>query len=293
MRVLEAQQSVERFSSSDISNVHFIANPELETFNTGTYHYSIHIPFNSKYAVFYLHGLEGSRDSCAEIDGVFLGRKVGVIRPDSFPVEFGYNRTENFSISENVTFGDFCQHIHNNSSYISWLADKHGLERYGIIAHSWGGFIAAVNATHDQRCDKVMLLASTPDICDTIANSHTADDGKREEAYKAKFGKSLFQANWDQISPYNFVRSEPKLHMLIFNNADDHFMKKDNVLQFQKMCIRNKLARVETQFVYNDATDKHDMPPSLFLPALTNFFFEGEKDNHEKKDFGKVRFNSM
>jgi len=248
-------------------------DPLVGLFNSSRFEYTVHIPRNASYVIFYVPSLDGDLDSFADVDELLVTGGAGIIKFLSFPDGFGPNRTHKFFLNDSVTFGDFCTVIYNSSKLISHLAAKYKLEKYSVYGHGWGGFICAAHGVKNPKCEKALLLSSTPDICDALtypAIAHNAPN-RSAEANKAKFGGSTYQDAWSDISPYTITNTA--LKMRIFNNADDEYMRRDNILHYREYCATHKLLpHIRADFVYNEWENKHDMPSSLFLPTFLHFF---------------------
>ncbi len=233
-------------------------------------------------AVFYLHGLGGSLDACPiDLEDSICPHEP-LIRISCYGLAEGFGNIPKGFVA---TFGDVCAILHNGRQSIYTVADSLRLESYSIVAHSWGGFIGCIAGLNDTRCRKVMLLCSTPDICDAICRILELNDPIwpfaalgglwriTMEAYKAKFGHSRYQDAWDAISPYGKI-SNPAVNMLIFNREEDRLMRRWNVEHFVEHAQAMEMNNVRAEFnSYSDLPDGHDMPPAKFIKRMTQFLF--------------------
>ena len=232
------------------------------------------------HAVFYLHGFGGSLDDTPFLEDHICNR-TRLIRVANFGLQkIGLKLPL-------ATFGDVCCIMHNSAQAVSTIATRMDLRSYDVVAHSWGGMVASINALRDQRCRKAMLLVSSPDICDVLEQMHSLhglgflgpllDLGVgpmlRWEAVAAKFGKSWHQAAWEQINPFR-LNGNPDIDMLIYNRNEDRVMQRWNVENYISHAKQRGINRVKAEFVTNSKLHFHDMPLTMFADRMKSFFFD-------------------
>ena len=259
-----------------------IQNPFLAELNASEVAFSVasfaHTP-TTNHAVFYLHGFGGRLTDTPYLEDCICDRHR-LVRMSLF----GLDRI-NFRLAL-ATFGDVCAQIHNSAQAVSAIATRLNLDSFDVVAHSWGGMVAAVAGLKDTRCRKAMLLVSSPDICDVLENMHQqhglpgtavfdllVGPSLRWEAVSAKFGKSAYQEAWEQISPFR-PRANRALEMLIFNRCEDRIMRRGNVEYFERYAREHRLATVKAEFIEIPESPHHDMPLDRFSARLRKFLFQ-------------------
>ena len=230
----------------------------------------------SSHAVFYMPGLGGSLDDTPFLEDHICHRHSLI-------------RVPNFGLSDplyaliTATFGDGCAILHNAAAAVSTIASDLGLKTYDIVAHSWGGMVATINALRDKRCRKAMLLVSSPDICDAVEHMYFLNGVEsftpfldifkghlRGQARAAKFGKSVHQDAWENISPFR-LSGNPGLEMLIFNREEDRVMRKENVEHFIRHSKARGLDNITAEFIQIPGMFWHDMPLQYFSDRMAGF----------------------
>jgi pimeloyl-ACP methyl ester carboxylesterase len=224
-------------------------------------------------AVFYLHGLGGTLDDCPFIEDDVCPH-APLIRVSCYGLSEGLWNISKLSVA---TFGDICALLHNGRQAIYSIADALGLNSYSVVAHSWGGFIACIASLGDIRCERVMLLTSTPGICDALCRMNElfwmTIPWIQYEAEQAKQGNSLYQTAWEAISPYGHVENTT-LKMLIFNREKDLIMRRWNIEHFVVYVRKNKMFEATAEFnTYPELSNWHDMPPEKFRNRMRSFLF--------------------
>ena len=269
------------FAKTSIPNKWSIQNPFIQSINQQNVTYKIigsDIGSFSE-AIFYCHGLGGSIDDCPEINQ-FASIDKPIIRVSAY----GLKSPQNPFHLPIMTFGDICTLLYNSRQAIIGIADKLKLSKYQIYGHSWGGFHSLLTALQDSRCQKCMLLVSTPDICDAITrmgnlvfNDHAIPEivrlitsGVSWDAHSAKFGKAVHQKAWNEINPYK-QSNNPDLELFIFNRKEDRTMRKKGVLHFIDICQKIKIANAKAKFVFDRTKEHHDMPFKLFHNEMSDF----------------------
>jgi pimeloyl-ACP methyl ester carboxylesterase len=272
----------------DIKDRWEILNIFLGALNSDRVDYKIwsskDLPAKPKTATFYLHGFGGCLDDTPFIEDVICSHHP-LIRVACSGVSGAFNSKINIG---SATFGDVCAILHNSRQSVCTIADILRLESYSVVAHSWGGLVASLTALNDVRCNKAMLLVSTPDICDALTRMYKLIPapeqvyplfdlfmGKlRIEAELAKHGRSSYQKAWEDISPYGEIRN-PGIQMLIFNRTEDCVMRRWNVEQFIAHAHERGIRGVRAEFnKYEDLTWWHDMPLEKFKEPMRRFLFE-------------------
>lgn len=226
-------------------------------------------------AIFYCHGLGGSPADCPEID-TLAQPNCPVIRVDAFglkepltPLHLPF-----------VTFGDVCSLLHNSRQAILALATELRLSHYAVIGHSWGGFMALLAGLADQRCRHVVMLASSPDICDAMLRlpdllglpemARHLTPSIAWDAEAAKSGRGLHQDAWSRLNPYQ-PSPNPDVKLLIVNRCDDPVMRRSGVEHFIEFAQSVPIAQVEAHFLEDTDPNRHDMPYRLFAPLVQRF----------------------
>jgi len=258
----------------EIEERKILLNPSLGILNTGTYTYEVSVDqeendTQNSLAVFYIHGLGGNVESCREMDYCFHQKKVKLIRLMYFPEELLEDRNDLF---HKATWGDICAFFYNISQMIKTIANKLNLTEYYIVGHSFGGMVAIIHALKEPKCKKVVLLSSSPDICDVFSNGSCPFEF-RHEANKAKFGKSRHQQIWDTISPWdNIINTDVKLY--VFNQLQDYHMTSNHVLIYKQFWEEQVGTEFRVEFINRpELLDKHAMPPSYYTDKMAKFLF--------------------
>lgn len=231
-------------------------------------------------AIFYLHGLAGGHEDCIEINGP-IEATTRLIRIQNFGLRLTPWSVPALLVT--ATFGDICAYFNNTAKTVQFLANKLNSRSYGVVAHSWGGMIASVIATHDERCKKAMLIVSSPDICSVLANSYqwmgplanlpfTSMSRIRDQALKAIVARSAHQVAWEAISPWQAPLRQD-LDMLIYNRAEDRLMQRDRVEHFVDYCRQRGVGGVTAEFrPAPELKDPHDGPYSWFRDKFHHYF---------------------
>ncbi len=222
-------------------------------------------------AVFYLHGFSADFGACSPDLEDAICPHAPLVRVSCYGLTGG---SWDYPKLGPATFGDICAMLYNGRQSIYSIADKLELESYSIVAHSWGGFSACLAAFNDVRCDKAMLLTSSPDICDVFCRLPVP--WIASEAEQAKFGSSSYQDAWDAISPYGRV-SNSGVDLLIFNRDEDPVMRPWNVKHFIEHAENRGIVGINAEFnSYPDLPNGHEMPPAKFIKRMKGFLFGDE-----------------
>jgi serine/threonine protein kinase len=267
----------------EVANFKYFDRSEISYLNNIDINYFIfdkqgsNIPQSSLDAVFYLHDLAGEPEDGKELEAIIC-QYTKLISVQCFGVL-------NVELSAKIfeDFNDMSLVIYNTMSSIMTLADKLHLTQYGIIGLGWGGFNACVTALKDIRCQKALLLDTSPDIRQILADLRTLLDTKTidraiEAVTEAKFGISNETSIWQSIDPW-LQNTNDNLQMLICDRSTSNTQRQEILDCFISCCRENGLLGIQSESI---ATQEYitqgKIPLNLYWRILSDFFFTKNYD---------------
>jgi len=148
----------------------------------------------------------------------------------------------------------------SNYTHTTWLEDLEelacelNLQKYSLLGHSYGGYLALELAVRNPpELDKLILISTAPGPIDSRDVPHHPSDARLKEDVRGKWPSFFYRGNkyWEIFNKINF-RHEP------FNAAFHRELKKYDV--------RNKLERIQAKtLIVVGGEDEHFLSASKQL----------------------------
>jgi serine/threonine protein kinase len=226
-------------------------------------------------AIFYLHDFGGDAQDGEELKDIIC-QYTKLISVQCFGIAAAEYNAEIFD-----DFNDICQVIYNTMRSIITIADKLDLTNYGLVGLNWGGFNACVTALKDSRCHKALLLETSPDIGQTLADLRTivdpvVIDRAIEASTEAKFGIASNSGVWEAINPW-LEMERRNLQMLICDRAESSPKRQEILDYFISNYRENGCLGIQSQLITSRSrSNHHTIPLRLYQRTLTEFFFKAD-----------------
>ncbi len=257
--------------------------PEISYLNNIDINYIVfdkqvsHFPRSFLDAIFYLHDFGGNAEEGIELEAIIC-QYTKLISIQCFGIT-----TPEFHGDIFDNFNNICTVIYHTMGSIMTIADKLHLKRYGIVGLGWGGFNACVTSLKDRRCQKAILLDSSPDIAQTLSDLRSVVDSEAinraiEAATEAKFGISTQASAWQDINPWLEIIND-NLQMLICDRAESNIKRREILDCFINCCRENGLLGIQAQLIKSrEVTNREHIAFQLYRQTLTEFFFTNNYD---------------